>query len=416
MGKNYINSNVFEAAQERVSFIFDNFQKIIVSFSGGKDSTVMTHIVMAEAIKRNRKVALFFVDWECQFKLTITHIQSIYDLYKDHIEPYWITLPFVTTNGCSMHEPEWKCWDEEKKNLWIREKPEISIKDVKYFPFYYDGTTFEEFTPLFAKWYSNNETCANFIGIRTQESLNRYRTNALTDKKVFKGKRWTTNIVDNVWSCFPIYDFLTEDDWIFHYKTRKPYNPLYDRMYKAGMTINQMRIDEPFGETQRRGLWLYQIIEPKTWSKMVSRVAGANSGALYTKEKGNILGNQNIDLPEGHTWQSFAKLLLHTMPPKTSEHYKNKISVYLKWYKDRGYPDGIPDEADKRLENYQKVPAWRHICKALLRNDYWCSTLGFGPQKSSNYTKYMDLMKRRRIEWGIFSENLKTKDDDNSEE
>jgi len=404
MPKNYLNKNVLEAAQERISWTFDRFDKIFISFSGGKDSTVMTHLVMAEAMKRGRKVGLFFVDWECQFQITIEHIQSIFDLYKDFIEPYWIALPMTTWNGCSQYEPEWTAWDENKKDLWIREKPEIAVKDGMFLPFYYKGMTFEEFTPLFAKWYSENKDCANFIGIRSQESLNRYRAIAKDGEFLLDGKVFTTRIVDTCWAIYPIYDWNVDDIWTYYGKTELPYNQLYDRMYKAGLTVNQMRIDEPFGDTQRKGLWLYQIIEPKTWSKMVLRVAGANTGSLYSKEIGNVLGNNKVTLPTGQNWEGFANLLLDTMPPTTREHYKNKITVYIHWFMARGYPDGIPDEGDYRLEAMGKIPSWRRIVKTLLRNDYWCKGLGFSPTKSSAYDKYLNLMRKRRKEWKIFEE------------
>ena len=71
----------------------------------------------------------------------------------------------------------------------------------------------------------------------------------------------------------------------------------------------------------------------------------------------------------------------------------------------RGYPDGIPDESDIKLENAGKAPSWRRICKTLLRNDYWCKYLGFSPTKTSAYQKYTDLMARRRAKWGIFNED-----------
>lgn len=144
------------------------------------------------------------------------------------------------------------------------------------------------------------------------------------------------------------------------------------------------------------------MIEPKTWARMVARMAGINSGALYSEESGNILGNVKVSLPKNHTWESFSNHLLNTMPPKTAEHYKNKIAVYLKWYRDRGYANGIPDQGDYKLEQLGKIPAWRQIAKTLLRNDYWCRNLGFGITRSSAYSKYMDLMRRRRNTWKIF--------------
>lgn len=345
------------------------------------------------------KVGVLFIDWECQFTLTIDHIRDMYEKYKDNIEPYWVQVPIRTWNGCSQFEPEWIAWDEEKKDLWVREKEKNSIKDL---PFYFKNMMFEEFTPMFAEWYSQGKKTACFIGIRTAESLNRFRTIAVTKNKRTE-KTWITRVSNNAENIYPIYDWKTEDIWTFNGKFRKEYNPIYDYMHKAGMTIAQMRIDEPFGDTQRQGLWLYQIIEPSLWAKMVSRVAGANTGNMYCEESGNILGNRMIKLPDGKTWKQFSSLLLETMPKKTSEHYKNKIAVYLKWFMKRGYEDGIPDVADYKLETYGKVPSWRRITKALLRNDYWCRSLGFSPTKSTAYYKYMNLMKRRRNEWKIFA-------------
>jgi len=132
--------------------------------------------------------------------------------------------------------------------------------------------------------------------------------------------------------------------------------------------------------------------------RVVARVNGANSGALYINENGNVNGYRKITKPDGHTWESFAKLLINSMPPKTQDHYKNKIYKFVKWWEDRGYPDGIPDEADLQMENKKDVPSWRRICKSLLRNDYWCKGLSFTQQKSTAYDKYRDYIKRKREE------------------
>ena len=402
--RRYLGIDVLTASKERIKWAFDNFEKICISFSGGKDSTVMTHLVMEEAKKRNRKVALLFIDWEIQYKLTIEHVQHIYDMYKDYIIPYWVALPLLTDNACSMYEPEWISWDKEKENLWTRKPPKIAITDENYFPFYYYKITFEEFVPLFGEWYGEGKSTACFVGIRTRESLNRYR--ALTNKKKnkYQDKMFTTCVTDNVYNVYPIYDWSAEDDWKYFGKTKKPYNKLYDRFFQAGLTLHQMRVDEPFGDTTRRSLWLYQIIEPETWGKMVLRVNGANSGSLYSRDNGNILGNRSITLPKGHTWQSFSNFLLDTMPKKTAEHYKSKIAVYIKWYMNRGYVDGIPDEVDKQMEKQNDVPSWRRICQTLLRNDYWCKGLGFSPTKQSAYNQYLERMKKKRKEWNIYGD------------
>jgi predicted phosphoadenosine phosphosulfate sulfurtransferase len=263
---------------------------------------------------------------------------------------------------------------------------------------------FEEFVPAFGQWYGEGKKTAAFVGIRSDESLNRFRTIARKNKPTLEGRPWTTSVIDDVWNIYPIYDWHVNDIWTYLGKTGLPYNRLYDRMHQSGMTVHQMRICEPFGDEARKGLWLYQVVEPAMWAKVSLRVAGANTGALYSQEKGAVLGNHHIALPEGHTYESFAHHLLATMPPPTSEHYKNKLAVYLKWWSKRGYEDGIPDSVEARLESAGKVPSWRKVCKTFLRNDYWCKGLGFSPTKSSAYQKYQALMNKRRKEWGIYPE------------
>jgi predicted phosphoadenosine phosphosulfate sulfurtransferase len=327
----------------------------------------------------------------------------MFQLYKDNIDLYWIQLEIMTNNASSMYEPLWKSFDENKKDLWVRNKENNTINDPIYLPFYYDNITFEEFVPLFGKWYSKGEKCACLVGIRTQESLNRFRAIARRNIKRLDNKTYTVNVTDDLWNIYPIYDWNVTDIWTYYSKFNKCYNSIYDLMHMSGLSINQMRIDEPFGDEARKNLWIYHIIEPQTWSKMIARMEGVNTGALYSKESGNVLGNIKISLPSGHTWESFSMHILNTIPDKTAEHYKNKIAKYIKWYEVRGYENGIPDFVDPYLEKLNKVPSWRLVAKCLLKNDYWCRTLGFSITKGNAYDKYMKLMKNKRHEWNILN-------------
>jgi predicted phosphoadenosine phosphosulfate sulfurtransferase len=400
LAKQYIGIDVLAAARQRISKVFDDFPKIYVSFSGGKDSSVMLHLVMDEAIKRNRKVGVLLVDLEGMYKITIDHIQQMYNLYVDYIEPYWVCLPIALRNAVSVYEPKWCCWEPGRENDWIRRPPEMAITDQGLFPFYKYKMEFEEFVPEFGKWYGKGKLTACFVGIRADESLNRYRT-IVGNKSKYENFGWTTWLGDGLYNIYPIYDWKVSDDWHYNAKFNKPYNHLYDLMHRAGLTPSQMRICQPYGDDQRRGLWLFHVIEPETWARVVARVNGANGGALYVRETGDIMGNIKITKPEGHTWESFSKMLLASMPPATKDHFENKIAVFLHWWEERGYPFGIPDEADIHDEAAKKAPSWKRICKALLRNDYWCKGLSFTMTKSEAYEKYKKIMKRRRQQWNI---------------
>lgn len=399
--------NVLEAAKERISFTFDNFERIYLSFSAGKDSTVMLHLVMDEAIKRNRKIGLLLVDLEAQYALTMNFALACFAQYKDHIEPYWCALPLALRNAVSVYEPKWLSWDPERKDAWVRTPPELAITDHAAFDWFHQGMEFEEFVPLFGEWYAQGKSCACFVGIRSDESLNRFRTICQSKKTTFKSKRWTSLVTENVFNAYPIYDWRTEDIWTYHAKNpERPYNRLYDLMHKAGLKLSQMRICQPYGDDQRRGLWMFHLIEPETWVKVVARVNGANGGALYVQEWGNINGYRGVTKPPQHTWKSFSKLLIDSMPPKSQEHYRNKVVLFEKWWMERGYEKGIPDEAAYEMEAARKAPSWRRVCKSLLRNDYWGKGMGFSQHKSDAYEKYLTLMRKRKQNWGVSETQL----------
>ena len=164
----------------------------------------------------------------------------------------------------------------------------------------------------------------------------------------------------------------------------------------AGVKLSQQRLCQPFGDDQRRGLWLYHILEPDTWFKLVNRVNGTTYGATYIQESGNITGDRIITKPEGHTWKSFCNLLLQTMPPATREHYNYRFRKFIYGWKRRGY-DIIPDEAPPELESKCWAPSWRRLCKVLLRNDYWCKGLGQAQPKSEAYQRFKNMIREGKL-------------------
>lgn len=399
MLKRPIGIDVLEAARQRIRYVFDQFERVYLSFSAGKDSTVMLHLVAEEARVRGRKFGCLIVDLEAQYKLTMEHAKTCVDMYADCIDLHWVCLPIHLRNAVSVYEPFWMCWDPDAKDAWVREMPEWAISDETFFPFFHRGMEFEEFVPAFGEWYSRGQKTACLVGIRTDESLNRFRTIALSKKETYQGIRWTSLTTEHVYNAYPIYDWRSSDLWAYHAKTGLPHNKLYDLMLKAGVPMGHMRICQPYGDDQRKGLWLFHLVEPETWARVVARVNGANGGALYMQEWGNVNGYRAITKPVGHTWQSFAKLLIGSMPPKTQDHYRNKVLMFERWWRQRGYQDGIPDEAAYEMEAARRAPSWRRVCKSLLRNDFWCKGLGFSQHKSEAYKKYLGLMERRRKEW-----------------
>lgn len=394
--------NVLQAAQARINRTFSDFPRVYVSFSGGKDSGVLLELAANEARRRGRRLGVLIVDLEAQYTLTIEYIRTMLERHADVLDVYWAALPLNLRNAVSHFEPQWECWDPDREAEWVRPAPPEAITDQDFFPFFRRGMEFEEFVPEFGRWYAQQtpdgreQLTACLVGIRTQESLNRFRSLIRRDKRTHEGHQWTTWIEGGLYNAYPIYDWRTEDIWRYYGTTKVPYNRLYDRMHQAGLTIHQARICQPYGDDQRRGLWLYHVIEPETWTRVVARVQGANFGAAHATKSGNVLGRIKITKPDGLTWKEYAEQLLEGMPPPTAEHYRGKVHRFLEWYDTRGYPDGsIPDEGPAASKT---VPSWTRVCKTLLAYDYWCKGLSFSPTNPQSYKKYQEMMKRRRAD------------------
>lgn len=250
-----LGKNVLDASQTRIEWLFDTFEQISLSFSGGKDSTVLFHLVAAEARKRHRKFNVMFLDWEVQYSATINHVTNMKSLYEDCTERfYWIALPITTESGISQYEPTWTAWEPGKK--WVRQPPKDAITDPGFFPFYHPNMIFEDFTPAFNQWITgNHRSSVILLGIRTDESLNRFI--AINNNKKLRYADdipWTTASPEGFYyMAYPIYDWHVKDIWTYLSHFNLPYNSIYDLMHQAGVSLSQMRICEPFGPEQRKG-------------------------------------------------------------------------------------------------------------------------------------------------------------------
>lgn len=395
--KVYTDISVLEATKKRISQSFDAFERLYISFSGGKDSTVTTHLVLDEAMRRGRKVGVLIIDLEAQYTATIDHIEEMVEKYKDHIELHWFCGELLLRNAVSDYEPKWVCWDETKKDLWVREKPKLAA-DLSQYDFYVPKMEFEELMVIFGNWYSQGKTCGAFIGIRSDESLHRYR--AIVSRKdglMRNNWKWTTKVGTNLFNVYPIYDWRTEDIWLFHFRfDQYCHNTIYDMMTQAGVKLSSQRLCQPFGDDQKKGLWLYQILEPSTWYKLINRVSGVNSGALYSQDTGNINGVNRISKPDDHTWESYTNFLLRTLPTNMQDNYRDRFKKFVVGWKKRGYTS-IPDEAPNDLEVKSWAPSWRRMCRCILRNDFYCKGLGQTQPKSEAYGKFKDIQKIRRL-------------------
>lgn len=364
------------------------------------------------------KVSVFYLDYEGNYQETKDYIERSMGKYPE-FDYYHVCLPISASCGISMSQSTWLPWDPEHQELWLNSiPPEAICLENQEFPFFKVGMSDYEFQSKFCQWLHREKEAvrtAVLVGIRAQESLNRY--NAVTREETFS-RFGTTNyshrISQDVFNFYPMYDWLFEDIWRANAKFELDYNHLYDLYYQAGVPYKSMRVANPFHQCGVHSLKLYQALEPATWGKLVGRVNGANFAALYGGTA--AMGYRGAVLPKGHTWKSYVEFLLETLPEETRKVYRKKFKSSMDyWMKTGGaLPENVIDEleelgldferlgppSNKRkykqryevirfkdypddvpIKNFRLVPSYKRMCITILKNDTSCQYMGFGQTK-----------------------------------
>lgn len=432
MKRQYVEQNVFDALQDRLRLIFEDFENIFVSFSGGKDSGLLLNLVLDFQRKYypERKIGLFHQDFEAQYTVTTEYIEKTFQRLENEVEPYWICLPMATRTALSNYEMFWYPWDEKMKEAWVRPMPKhdyvINLENNPITTYRYRMHQ-EDLAKQFSRWYRKSHGGGKTIcllGMRAQESMQRY-SGFINKKNGYKNECWINQQFKDVWCASPIYDWTLDDVWHANYVFDYEYNHLYDLYYMAGLSVSQMRVASPFNDYSKDSLNLYRVIDPEIWTKLVGRVQGANFASIYGRTK--AMGYRNVQLPKGHTWRSYTRFLLDTLPMRIRNNYVKKFNASIRFWhttgggldeetiaelEEHGYKikrngvsnytlkkksriifvDKIPDDTDD-IKSTKDIPSWKRMCYCILKNDHSCRFMGFGLTRQQQ--KRIDIIKEK---------------------
>ena len=409
--------NVFEAATQRIEWALTEFDYCYVSFSGGKDSGVMLELTAEIARRLGKRWGIYHMDYEAQYQLTTEYVRETLDRYRNEADIYHVCVPFMVTTCTSMFQSYWRPWEPVKQDIWVRPMPEGAMT-AEQFPFWNADQWDYDFQDCFGQWLSERKgRTACLVGIRTQESLNRWRTihAERENRKNYQWRDYTTDMGGCV-AVYPIYDWTVEDVWTANARNRWPYNRLYDMMYLAGVPLSKMRVASPFLSEGQDALRLYQVIEPDTWGKLVGRVNGVNFAGLYGGT--TMMGWKSITKPAHFTWKEYMYFLLDTLPEETRQGYLTKLETSIKFWREKGgcLSDETIEELRKAGANievlsdtnykttkkpvrmdylddiditqFKEIPTYKRMCICIIKNDHLCKYMGFSLTK--------DEMNRRK--------------------
>lgn len=343
--KIYFKKSVLEAARERINRLFNEFEEVIVSFSGGKDSTVTLNITLEIAEKLNKlPLKVLFIDQEAEWKGTIDYVREI--MYDKRVEPMWFQMPMVITNNASSFNRYNYCWKEGES--WIHEQDPISIKENNY------GTIrfHELFTNISLYHFKGKKVCY-VAGVRTEETPKRLV--ALTSNLTYKDITWAKRLTkkEEHYTFYPLYDWSYTDIWKYIHDNKIKYNEVYDKLYSHGTGLNQMRISNLHHETAIQTLMLVQELEPDTWNKLSERIDGASSVKHIKRE--------SFTCPKTLPWMF-----------KDWEEYAIHLSETI--IQEQKYKDLLYNKIKKDRILYSKpiihADFWRKICDTILSSDW----------------------------------------------
>lgn len=276
--KFYLNKTVYDAALERIRWIFDEFPNVIAGVSGGKDSTVIFNLCLQVAKEKDRlPLKVLFIDQEAEWQSTVNIIHEW--MYTPGVDPKWYQMPIRLFNATSIYENWLHCWDPVESEKWIHPQDPVSIKENIY------GT--DRFHPIFGaileKEYPTTKT-AYIAGVRAEENPTRYV--GLTGALTYKDATWGSvlNKKREHYTLYPLYDWSYTDVWKAIHDNGWHYNTIYDKQYAYGMNVKDMRVSNIHHETSVKSLFYLQEAEPDTYNRVVQRLAGIDMAGKMNED------------------------------------------------------------------------------------------------------------------------------------
>jgi predicted phosphoadenosine phosphosulfate sulfurtransferase len=351
--KHWETRDVYAAARARFKLLYERFDTVVVSFSGGKDSTVCLHLALEAAEAAGKlPVRAYFWDEEAIHPETIEYVERVRD--RPDVVLRWLCWPVMHRNACSRSSPYWYCWDPDQEEKWCRPKPACAEPVASWFQ---KGMTIPDAAPFaYGREYG---TVCDIRGIRADESLRR-----LMSVMGRLEENWLSGARDgHNYPASPIYDWTVADVWTAPLLHGWDYNRAYDLFYKVGIGFNDMRVCPPFGEEPLENLKNYALCWPDLWHKMINRVPGAATAARYSTTE--LYGYGKEILPDNiRSWREWTEKLIQLYEDPYRAQIARSVSTMIAMHKGKTARP-IPEAESDPMSGL----SWKYIANVITRGD-----------------------------------------------
>lgn len=337
MRKHTLDEDVWTLAVRRARQLYEMFDHVCVSFSGGKDSTAALHAVLAAAHEKPDErlpLRVIFFDEEVVDPETEAYVRRVSQ--RDDVALEWYCVPLKHRNAASLHESHWITWDPAMRDKWVRPLPPEAITNAGG---YVGGSSLDDLMHHSDVAALLNDPAVygeavQVIGIRAAESLTRYRSVAKREKDNWIVQENSKHVSGALWKAYPVYDWSNTDVWTAPAIFNWDYNRNYDLQEMYGLAPRHQRVGTQFGNEAISKIAAWPEMFPDFWERMLDRIPGLATAYRYADTELYAHGEYPVK-PVGDTWMEFVISLLDGHGPERRKAHGKVVQEELRGHHTR---------------------------------------------------------------------------------
>jgi len=266
--------NVLDAAKQRILNVFDSGLNVALSTSGGKDSIVLTHLVL-QLIRAGRinpkQLVVQFCDEEAMHEEVINIVEKQRKIFLAEgvtFNWYCIQVRHYNCFNSLSNDESFITWDAYKKDTWVRPMPKWAIKTHPMLKERMD--TYQDF------FDKVNQDRISMIGIRAAESIQRLQNLANKSHTIDQNDKMI-----NIGKSFPIYDWTDNDVWLYIKQNNLEIPKTYLNLYQIGESRNKLRLSQFFSVDTAKVLVGLSEYDPGLMERVINREPNAYIASVY---------------------------------------------------------------------------------------------------------------------------------------